>query len=90
VSTESQKRGNEALVNTCREISKLLGQAKASPALRMAAPQLAEAVPLVKALVLGLEDLVDRVALIEASYRNNHHPHEIRLADEQAHQHSDR
>jgi hypothetical protein len=82
VSSESQKRVTaDALVNTCREISKLLGQAKAPPALRMAAPQLAEALPLVKALVLGLEDLVDRVALIEASYRNNHHPHEIRLAE---------
>lgn len=82
VSIESQKRvTTDALVTTCREISKLLGQAKPSPALRIAAPQIAEALPLVKALVLGLEDLVDRVALIEASYRSNNHPHEIRLAE---------
>ena len=70
VSIESQKRvTTDALVTTCREISKLLGQAKPSPALRIAAPQIAEALPLVKALVLGLEDLVDRVALIEAGGR---------------------
>lgn len=82
MSSESQNRqvNTDALVLTCREISKLLGQAKPSPALRIAAPQIAEALPLVKALVLGLEDLVDRFALIEASYRNNHHPHELRIA----------
>jgi hypothetical protein len=70
VSNESQKPvTTDALVNTCREISKLLGQAKASPALRIAAPQLAEALPLVKALVLGVEHLANRVALIEAPCR---------------------
>jgi hypothetical protein len=61
--------GLEPLVNTCRELSKLLGTVKATPALRIAAPGLIQAVPLVKALVLGLEDLVDRVALIEAGGR---------------------
>lgn len=50
----------------------MLAQAKPSPALRVVSPHLAEALPLVKALVLGLEDLVDRVALIEARYRNDH------------------
>ena len=70
VSTDPQN-ANDALVITCRQISKLLGQAKPSAALRVVSPQLAEALPLVKALVLGLEDLVDRVALVEASSRSN-------------------
>ncbi len=70
VSTDPQI--TDALVTTCRAVSKLLAQTKPSPALRVVSPQLAEALPLVKALVLGLEDLVDRVALIEARYRNDH------------------
>jgi len=55
------------MVATCRQLSRLLGQVKPSPTLRTFAPGLLEALPLVKALVLGLEDLVDRVALIEAA-----------------------
>lgn len=52
---------------TCRELSRLLGTVRPSPTLRTFAPGLLEALPLVKALVLGVEDLVDRVALIEAA-----------------------
>ena len=62
---------------TCRQLSRLLGQVRPSPTLRAIAPGLLEALPLVKALVLGLEDLVDRVALIESSYRANNHPHSL-------------
>jgi len=59
----------DALVNTCRQIRKLLGSAKPSPALRIAAPHLAEALPMVQALLLGIEDLADRTWLIEAQLR---------------------
>ena len=60
---------DDPLVNTCRQIRKLLGSAKPSPALRIAAPHVAEALPLVQALVLGIEDLADRQTLIEAQFR---------------------
>jgi hypothetical protein len=71
VSTNPQNdhADTEPLVATCRQLSRLLAQVKPSAALRIAAPALHEALPLVKALVLGLEDLVDRVALIEAGGR---------------------
>lgn len=59
---------SDALVHTCRQVRKLLGSAKPSPALRIAAPHVAEALPLVAALVLGIEDLADRQTLIERSF----------------------
>lgn len=69
-------RADDALVNTCRQIRKLLGSAKPSPALRIAAPHVADALPLVQALVLGLEDLADRQTLIERQFRYHiAHPH---------------
>lgn len=58
---------------TCRALSRLLGTVKPSPVLRAAAPGLHDALPLVKALVLGVEDLVDRVTLIEATHRTLEH-----------------
>jgi len=63
------RSNDDPLVNTCRQIRKLLGSAKPSPALRIAAPQVADALPLVQALVLGIEDLADRQTLIEAQFR---------------------
>lgn len=59
----------DPLVNTCRQIRKLLGSAKPSAALRIAAPHVADALPLVAALVLGIEDLADRQTLMEAQFR---------------------
>lgn len=79
MSTDPQNRPRaslEPLVHTCREISKLLGQTRPSPALRLGAPQLVEALPLVKALVLGVEDLVDRVTLIEAQQQRRAASHQ--------------
>ena len=74
--------GDDALVDTCRKIRKLLGAAKPSPALRVVSPQVADALPLVAALILGVEDLADRQTLIEsqfrrlaAQFRSNNHPH---------------
>ncbi len=64
-----RESNGDALVNTCRQIRKLLGSAKPSPALRIAAPNVADALPLVQALVLGIEDLADRQTLIEAQFR---------------------
>jgi hypothetical protein len=66
---ELQGAPHDALVYTCRQIRKLLGSAKPSPALRIAAPHVADALPLVQALVLGIEDLADRTTLIEARLR---------------------
>jgi hypothetical protein len=60
---------SDALVNTCRQIRKLLGTSKPSPALRIAAPKVADALPLLQALVLGIEDLADRQTVIEAQFR---------------------
>jgi hypothetical protein len=65
-------RNNDALVNTCRQIRKLLGSAKPSPALRVVSPQVAEALPLVQALILGIEDLADRTTQLEAGVRDAH------------------
>ena len=82
VSTPAPIGPNDALVHTCRQIRKLLGSAKPSPALRIAAPHVADALPLVSALILGIEDLADRQTLIEsqfrrlaAQFRSNNHPH---------------
>lgn len=66
---QRDRSNDDALVNTCRQIRKLLGSAKPSPALRIAAPNVAAALPLVQALVLGIEDLADRQTLIEAQFR---------------------
>lgn len=60
---------SDALVHTCRQIRKLLGNAKPSPSLRIVAPHLADALPLVAALLLGIEDLADRQTLIESQLR---------------------
>jgi hypothetical protein len=56
---------NDALVNTCRQIRQLLGSVKPSPALRIVSPHIAAALPLVQALILGIEDLADRTRLLE-------------------------
>jgi hypothetical protein len=60
---------NDALVNTCREIRKAL--AKQPPhSLRVIAPQVVEVLPKVQALCLGIEDLADRVRLLEIAEAN--------------------
>lgn len=69
MSTHPHNVGLEPLVVTCREISRLLAQVKPSPTLRTFAPGLVDAIPLLKALALGIEDLADRVTLIEAGGR---------------------
>ena len=56
---------SDALVNTCRQIRKLLVTAKPPTALRVVAPQIADALPLLQALVMGIEDLADRTRLLE-------------------------
>lgn len=64
-----ETNNDDPLVHTCRKIRALLGTAKPSPALRIVSPHVAEALPLVTALLLGVEDLADRQTLIEAQFR---------------------
>lgn len=65
VSTVPRDINNDALIHTCRQIRGLL--AKPPVSLRLVAPQVADALPKVIALCLGIEDLADRVRLLEIS-----------------------
>ena len=64
-STAPRDFNNDALIHTCRQIRGLL--AKPPTSLRLVAPQVADALPKVIALCMGIEDLADRVRLLEIS-----------------------
>jgi hypothetical protein len=76
------------IIDTCRALHAHMLTFSKSPMLALN-PRGKVAFELMGSLLTQLGDLADRVELLEASYRNNHHPHEIR-AVEQANQHPNR
>jgi len=59
------------LPTTCRILRQILGL-KPTPAMRVAAPELVAALPVLRELVDGVEDLADRVVMLESSRERQH------------------